>query len=94
MVVMNKLGCFGNGSSVGRMAKNCGFSVGAVDLFTKRVFQAIIKFRKLVIRWPSKEERIEIIYLLFGRVSGNVKKMMMTMKKTELTRKLYRLLHH
>jgi hypothetical protein len=60
MVVLTRLGCYGNGVSVGRIGVTCGFSYGSVCHFTRRVFQAILKLRKQAIRWPDADERKEI----------------------------------
>ena len=60
MVVFQRLGCKENGVSVGRCARLSGFSNGAVCKFTERVFQAILRFRKQVVRWPDELERQEI----------------------------------
>lgn len=56
-VVLQRLGCDGNGVSVGRLARLAGFSVGSVCKFTERVFKAILRLRKRVISWPNAEER-------------------------------------
>ena len=60
LVVLTRLGCYGNGASVGRIGMTSGFSYGSVCHFTRRVFHAILKMRKNVIRWPDAEERREI----------------------------------
>jgi hypothetical protein len=60
MVVLTKLGCNGNGNSNGRIARNCGYSNGAVSLFSNRVFTAILSLKRKVIKWPSIEERKKI----------------------------------
>ena len=56
-VVLQRLGCDGNGVSVGRMARLAGFSVGTVCKFTDRVFTALLRLRKRVISWPKEDER-------------------------------------
>jgi len=60
LVVLTRLGCYGNGASVGRIGMTSGFSYGSVCHFTRRVFHAILKMRRNVIRWPDAEERREI----------------------------------
>jgi hypothetical protein len=60
MVVLQKLGCDGNGNSRGRLARNCGYSNGAVTIFSRRVFTAILSLRKKVIKWPNARERNQI----------------------------------
>ena len=56
-VVLQRLGCDGNGVSVGRMARLAVFSVGTVCKFTDRVFTALLRLRKRVISWPKEDER-------------------------------------
>ena len=64
MVVLQRLDCDGNGISVVRCARNCGYSNGSVDLFTKRVFKAILKLRRAAIFWPDAVERKRISHRL------------------------------
>jgi hypothetical protein len=40
-ITLYRLGRYGNAASVGDIARNFGYSEGAVELFTKRCFQAI-----------------------------------------------------
>jgi hypothetical protein len=60
LVVLTRLGCFGNGASVGRIGFTCGFGVGTVDIFTKRVFKAILKLKREFIYWPDAAEREQL----------------------------------
>ena len=60
MVVLQRLGCDGNGVSVERIAANGGFSVGSVHKFTERVYTAIRRLRRRVIAWPDADERKRI----------------------------------
>ena len=60
MVVLGRLGCDGNGVSVGRCGINSEFSVGSVCKFTERVFTAILSLHDRVISWPNARERKEI----------------------------------
>ena len=60
MVTLTRLGCHGNGVSLGRVGRNCGYSSGTVVLFTQRVFTAIKTIRKEFIFWPDANERIKI----------------------------------
>ena len=60
MIVLQRLGCFGNGASVGRLATNGGFSSGSVHKFTDRVYRAIRNLRRQAITWPDAEERKRI----------------------------------
>lgn len=57
LVVLQRLGCDGNGVSVGRCGMNSGFSVGSVCKFSERVFRAILSLQSDVIFWPDFEER-------------------------------------
>lgn len=59
-VVLQRLGCDGNGASVGRLARLAGFSTGSVCKFTERVYKAILRLKKRVIKWPDAEERAEL----------------------------------
>jgi hypothetical protein len=60
MVVLQRLGCHGNGSSLGARSRNAGVGHGSVCLFTKRVFIAILAMKDDVISWPKEEERRDI----------------------------------
>jgi hypothetical protein len=51
MVVFERLGCDGNGASVGRFGRHYGISAGAVCAYTDRVFKAL-----LGILWLQAEE--------------------------------------
>ena len=46
IVVLQRLGCEGNGVSVGRVACNSGFSTGTVHKFTDLVYAAIRRLPK------------------------------------------------
>jgi hypothetical protein len=69
VVLLSRLGCDGNGASVGRHAGLFGVSYGSVCKFTKRVFKAILSRKDDEIRWPSATERAEISRR-FGREHG------------------------
>lgn len=60
MVTLNRLGCDGNGASVGRTARSCGVSYGSVCKYTKRVFTALLSLQKLEVKWPDAAERVSI----------------------------------
>jgi hypothetical protein len=72
MIVLQRLGCDGNGVSVGRLATQGGFGVGTVCKFTERVYGAIRKLRRQVIAWPDAEERkaisarMDMLYGILG----------------------------
>ena len=55
MVTLERLGCDGNGTSVGRLAHTCG--IGTVVLYCKRVVEAIMSMEEEFIRWPDSAER-------------------------------------
>ena len=42
LVALERLGCEGNGASVGRIARAAGISTGAVTLYTQRVVKALL----------------------------------------------------
>lgn len=60
LVVLRRLGGNGNGNSVGRSSRLAGIGAGTVQLFTNRVFTAILSLEKQVVTWPNAEERIRI----------------------------------
>ena len=60
MVVLQRLGCDGNGAATGRIARNSGFSYGSVNKFRDRVFASLMKFRKFYVTWPDAAERVKI----------------------------------
>ena len=60
LVVMNRLGCDGNGASIQRMAMLNGTSYGSVEKFTERVFTAIRSLEATYVYWPNPEERARI----------------------------------
>jgi hypothetical protein len=60
MVVLNRLGCDGNGASIGALARMGGISHGSVVNFTDRVFTALLEQKDEVVKWPSPAERKEI----------------------------------
>jgi hypothetical protein len=43
LVVLTRLGCYGNGASVGRIGLTSGFSLGSVCHFTRSIFHVILK---------------------------------------------------
>jgi hypothetical protein len=57
MVVLSRLGCDGNGASIGRNARHGGVSHGSVCKYTERVFVAILAMKDAEICWPTAEER-------------------------------------
>ena len=59
-VALCRLGSNGNGAAIHRLENLFSVSYGSIDLYTKRVMIAILSFRRLVLSWPTKEERKEI----------------------------------
>jgi hypothetical protein len=60
MVVLQRLGCNGNGSSIGSNARYAGIGNGTVCKFTDRVFYALISKKDDIIKWPNAIERAHI----------------------------------
>jgi hypothetical protein len=56
LVTLERLGCEGNGASVGKTARACGIGAGTVVLYTKRVIAAILDMEKEFVYWPSKAQ--------------------------------------
>ena len=54
MVTLNRLGCDGNGASVGALGRMFGISYGTVHNFTNRVFRALYNRRDQIIFWPNE----------------------------------------
>jgi hypothetical protein len=52
VVVLNRLGCDGNGTSIQRTAILNGISYGSVKKFTERVFTAIRSLEAKYVYWP------------------------------------------
>lgn len=59
MVALERLGCDGNGASVGRIARSAGIGNGTVSLYCARVQEAILSLENDYIRWPNVSQRIE-----------------------------------
>ncbi|KAG1467450.1 hypothetical protein G6F56_004410 [Rhizopus delemar] len=60
MATLRRLGSFGTGASVGKIARECGISEGSVHEFTRRIFKAILSIEKRFVYWPTAAEREEI----------------------------------
>ena len=60
MITLNRLGCEGNGSSIGRCAMFSGIGYGSVLKYQERVFIAIKDLQKQYITWPNAEQRKQI----------------------------------
>ena len=59
-ITLNRLGFDGTGSSINREAIMFGFSYGSVELFTNRVFKAILNLEEEYVRWPNARKRRRI----------------------------------
>ena len=57
MMTLSRLGCEGNGASIGATAIHWGKSFGSVVNYTDRTIEAILSRKDLEIRWPTAEER-------------------------------------
>ncbi|POW15320.1 hypothetical protein PSTT_02183 [Puccinia striiformis] len=57
MVTLKRLGCFGNGTSVGMLARFFRVGEGTVELYTDRCIMAILRFKNQVLKWPTAIER-------------------------------------
>ena len=66
IVALERLGCSGNGASVGRFARSNGISNGLVTLIVHRFVTDILKFISAVIdnieniKWPNSVSRTRI----------------------------------
>jgi hypothetical protein len=60
VVALNRLGCYGNGISIGRVARFAGLSNGTVWNYTKRVIVALLSLTPEYISWPDANERRKI----------------------------------
>ncbi|CAG8824206.1 17292_t:CDS:1, partial [Dentiscutata erythropus] len=59
-VTLERLGCNGNGASVGRFARQWGLGIGTVIKYTKRVITAINSIGDNYVQWPNSFERQQI----------------------------------
>ncbi len=60
LVCFERLGCNGNGASVGRFAREFGIGVGTVVLYTARVVKALLSLEHQHLAWPDEEEQSAI----------------------------------
>lgn len=62
MIALSFLGCYGNGNSVGRLARHYGAGDGTISKYCSRFFIAIMKLNKAtgIITWPNEQERKKI----------------------------------
>ena len=57
LLVLNRLGCNGNGASMKRHAIWHGVSYGTVEKYTERVIAALLRHEREYISWPDVYER-------------------------------------
>ncbi|KAJ3130630.1 hypothetical protein HK101_005009 [Irineochytrium annulatum] len=60
LVVLNRLGAYGNGKNHAHLGRYLNTSIGSVVNFTERVFTAILSLMDEQLKWPDAEERKEI----------------------------------
>ncbi|OWZ02397.1 hypothetical protein PHMEG_00026054 [Phytophthora megakarya] len=68
-VTLERLGAYGNGSSVGKLARAYGIASGSVTLYSKRVVFALLRHYGEYVYWPSAQER-EITSTFYGQRYG------------------------
>ena len=71
MVILNRLGCDGNGASIGALGRIFGISTGTVINFTHRVFRALYHTTfeiDQIIFWPN-EGIFSYLFILFNYAS-------------------------
>uniref|UniRef100_A0A0A9Z5Y3 Putative nuclease HARBI1 n=1 Tax=Lygus hesperus TaxID=30085 RepID=A0A0A9Z5Y3_LYGHE len=62
MVVLYRLGSYGEGASVAKIATLFGIGdEGTVEILTRRVFVAILRKKNKYLKWPDANERMEIV---------------------------------
>ena len=57
LITFRRLGCFGNGNSLGANGRCYGFCEGSVVAFVRRVTTAILAIAKDIMKWPNERER-------------------------------------
>ena len=67
VVVLNRFGCYGNGISIGRVARFAGIANGSVDNYTKRVIEAILSLTPRYIQWPDANARRRIAERFYAK---------------------------
>eukprot|EP01035_Chromulina_nebulosa_P002733 gene2733-3722_t len=66
-VALNRLGCYGNGASIGRVARFSGISNGSVWNYTKRVIEAILTLTPDYVYWPDADKRRAIAARFYAK---------------------------
>lgn len=59
-IALERLGCFGNGASVGRFARQWGISDGSVVLYTQRIIRILVEMEEQFVRWPGKSSKLQL----------------------------------
>ncbi|MBW0485658.1 hypothetical protein O181_025373 [Austropuccinia psidii MF-1] len=59
-VALSRLGSNGNGAALGKIGMLSGISHGAIVLYNQRVIQILMKMKRKVIMWPTREQQREI----------------------------------
>ena len=60
LLTLNRLGTYGNSTSIGCIARKFGVSEESAANYTRRVIKAICKHASTMIVWPSPQERVQI----------------------------------
>ncbi|KAI8334557.1 hypothetical protein BD560DRAFT_340583, partial [Blakeslea trispora] len=61
IVALERLGTYGNGTSVGKVARKAGISEGSVVKFTQRFIIAVVQeLGETYLRWPTRAEKSTI----------------------------------
>lgn len=60
LVTLKRLGCYGNGASVGMLARFFRTCVGTIELYTARCIMALLELETRVVTWPDSSERAQI----------------------------------
>ncbi|KAE9003028.1 hypothetical protein PR003_g22996 [Phytophthora rubi] len=68
-VTFERLGAYGNGSSVGKLARAYGIGSGTVTLYAKRVVAALMRHFGDYVAWPNPYQR-EVTSTFYGERFG------------------------
>ena len=67
LVALRSFGAYGNGASIGHIARYFRVSEGTVVNFTNRCIDAILSLKSDYLQWPTAEQRNEISRRVFER---------------------------
>ncbi|KAJ3178279.1 hypothetical protein HK101_010142, partial [Irineochytrium annulatum] len=59
-VLLKRFGCYGNGASVGAVARECQIAEGTMYLYMRRCMKAILSLEAANLRWPQGTERTRV----------------------------------